>query len=111
MVYLIHAADGIIPSNMAESEADYEEERRLLYMGLTRARNRLCVTFPLRYFHCQNSMADTYGTAQMSRFLPSEVHFLFKNLSFCPKKSNLTAPKSGQTLSANVRAQIRKMWK
>src|SRR5262249_34693414 len=39
VVYLIHAADGVLPSDMAEGEAELEEERRLLYVAMTRARD------------------------------------------------------------------------
>jgi DNA helicase-2/ATP-dependent DNA helicase PcrA len=48
-VFVIHAADGVIPSDMAQGEAELEEERRLFYVALTRAKDRLHVTFPLRY--------------------------------------------------------------
>src|SRR5262249_37088298 len=50
-VFVIHAADGVLPSDMSVGEADLEEERRLLYVAMTRARDRLYVTYPLRYYH------------------------------------------------------------
>lgn len=109
VVYLIHAADGVIPSNMANGEAEYEEERRLFYVGLTRARNRLYVTFPLRCFHRQHSMADAYRTTPLSRFLPPEVFYLFDRMSFCPREPNGAGPET-QKVSANVRARVRQLW-
>jgi len=49
-VLVIHAADGNIPSDMATGSADQiEEERRLFYVALTRAKNHLYVCIPLRY--------------------------------------------------------------
>ena len=51
-VYVIHAADGNIPSDMATGIAEeIEEERRLFYVALTRAKNWLYVCCPLRYYH------------------------------------------------------------
>ncbi|HEY3024068.1 MAG TPA: ATP-dependent helicase, partial [Actinomycetota bacterium] len=50
VVHVIHAADGMIPSDMATGDEErIEEERRLLYVALTRARDALYVYFPLRY--------------------------------------------------------------
>ena len=44
---MIHAADGMIPSDMATGDAEeIEEERRLFYVALTRARDMLYVYFP-----------------------------------------------------------------
>ena len=51
-VYVIHAADGNIPSDMAtKNAAEIEEERRLFYVALTRAKNFLYVCCPLRYYY------------------------------------------------------------
>ena len=51
-VYVIHAADGNIPSDMAtKMPEEIEEERRLFYVALTRAKNWLYVCYPLRYYH------------------------------------------------------------
>ncbi len=48
-VYVIHAADGNIPSDMATGSAEgIEEERRLFYVALTRAKRHLCVLWPMR---------------------------------------------------------------
>ena len=50
-VYVIHAADGNIPSDMATGiDEEIEEERRLFYVALTRAKDFLEVCFPLRYY-------------------------------------------------------------
>ena len=47
-VYVIHAADGNIPSDMAtKNPEEIEEERRLFYVALTRAKNWLYVCYPL----------------------------------------------------------------
>ena len=78
-VYVIHAADGNIPSDMATGDmAGVEEERRLFYVALTRAKTWLYVLCPLRYYHAYRPGAsDRYGMPQRTRFLPEPLlkHF------------------------------------
>lgn len=69
-VVLIHAADGNIPSDLALSEpGGVEEERRLMYVALTRARDHLAVTVPQRFYHHRQSMNGSHSHALPSRFL------------------------------------------
>ena len=74
-VYVIHAADGNIPSDMATKDSEgVEEERRLFYVALTRAKNWLYVLCPLRYYHSYRpGINDHFGLAQRTRFLPEPV--------------------------------------
>lgn len=69
-VTVIHAADGNIPSDMALSEpGGVEEERRLFYVALTRARDHLAVTVPQRFYHHRFSTDAAHSYALRSRFL------------------------------------------
>jgi DNA helicase-2/ATP-dependent DNA helicase PcrA len=69
-VTVIHAADGNIPSDMALSEpGGVEEERRLLYVALTRAKEHLAVTVPQRFYHHRFSTNGAHSYALPSRFL------------------------------------------
>ena len=71
-VHIIHAADGNIPSDMALTDRNgLEEERRLFYVGVTRARHDLHVYVPLRYHH--RPSGDQHSWAQPSRFLSDSV--------------------------------------
>jgi len=71
-VHLIHAADGNIPSDMALRDREgVEEERRLFYVAMTRARQDQHVYVPLRYHHRPNG--DQHSWAQPSRFLTEDV--------------------------------------
>jgi DNA helicase-2/ATP-dependent DNA helicase PcrA len=77
VVFIIHAADGNIPSDMATKlPEEIEEERRLFYVALTRAKNHLYVCYPLRYYSSYR-MGDRHGYAQRTRFLPADLlpHF------------------------------------
>lgn len=80
-VHLIHAADGNIPSDMALSDRDgLEEERRLLYVALTRARDVLTVTVPQRYHVRRYGNDDRHVLAPLSRFL-EPVRSLFEEVT------------------------------
>jgi DNA helicase-2/ATP-dependent DNA helicase PcrA len=69
-VHVIHATDGCIPSDMATGDDDeLEEERRLLYVALTRARDELTITYPQRYYRRQRPRDDVHMYAVVSRFL------------------------------------------
>jgi len=70
-VHVIHAADGMIPSDMSTGDdEEVAEERRLLYVAMTRAKNRLTLHFPLRYYHAGRGLSDRHSYAQLTRFIP-----------------------------------------
>jgi DNA helicase II / ATP-dependent DNA helicase PcrA len=78
VVHVIHAADGMIPSDMALSDQEgIDEELRLFYVALTRAKNDLYVYFPLRYYHRRFGNDDPHSYGQLTRFLPPKVWPLF----------------------------------
>jgi DNA helicase-2/ATP-dependent DNA helicase PcrA len=79
VVHVLHAADGMIPSDMATGDPEQvEEERRLFYVALTRARDDLRVYFPLRYHRANRGLEDRHWYAQLTRFLPEEVRGRFE---------------------------------
>lgn len=86
-VHVIHLADGCVPSDLATGRAEeIEEERRLLHVAMTRARDDLWLHVPLRYHHHrQNSRGrDGHGLAQRSRFLTEEVAAACREISAQP---------------------------
>jgi DNA helicase-2/ATP-dependent DNA helicase PcrA len=80
VVHIIHAADGMFPSDMACGDAEsIEEERRLMYVAVTRARDVLEINFPRRYHVAREQFrrhSDRHLFAQVSRFLSEEVRAL-----------------------------------
>lgn len=114
-VYVIHAADGNIPSDMATGRAEeIEEELRLFYIALTRAKDWLYVCFPLRYYW--RRMRDLHGYAQLTRFLPEEVQPLFERRPARiwddedDEQAGEGADGPAASPSDNVRQRIRAMW-
>jgi DNA helicase-2/ATP-dependent DNA helicase PcrA len=74
-VYVLNVADGNFPNEFATgSEAGLEEERRLLYVAITRARDNLHLIEPQRYFVTQQPRyGDAYVHGARSRFLSAAV--------------------------------------
>ncbi|MHB1864529.1 MAG: ATP-dependent helicase [Gemmatimonadaceae bacterium] len=71
-VFVIWAVDGWFPlARAAESADELEEERRLMYVAMTRARNHLAVSYPLNVYSSRRSM--DYSMDQLSRFIDRGV--------------------------------------
>jgi DNA helicase-2/ATP-dependent DNA helicase PcrA len=107
VVHLIHASDGNLPSDMALSSRDgLDEERRLLYVALTRARHSLRIYAPLRYFHRPHGDDDASGLSKPSRFLSDEVQ----------ARCDLTAPTEpepalvGAEIHDSVALTVDRLW-
>jgi superfamily I DNA/RNA helicase len=61
-VFLVGAEDGILPHERSKSEGTVDEERRLFYVGITRAMKSLTIT------HCRNRLK--FGSAMYCRQSP-----------------------------------------
>ena len=77
-VYVLSAVDGCIPSDMAtRSTSEIEEERRLLYVAMTRAKDHLNVVAPHRFYASRKAVAT--GT-----FMPHDPGLFRMHLLFTP---------------------------
>ncbi|QFT59393.1 DNA helicase II [Sulfitobacter sp. THAF37] len=109
-VYLLNAVDGCIPSDLGTgSTAELEEERRLLYVAMTRAKDRLTLAVPLRFYVTQQIRnGDRHVYAMRTRFIPKTMLDKFECFSWAP------APVAGASATApgriNVAAQMTAMW-
>ena len=71
-VFVIWAVDGWFPSSRSlDDEDQLEEERRLMYVAMTRARNHLAVTYPLNVYATRRG--SDYSIDQLSRFIDRGV--------------------------------------
>ena len=78
-VFLIWAADGWFPMARALGDDDQiEEERRLMYVALTRARDHLAITFPFNVYDTRRGA--NYSLSQISRFLDRGVVRAFQQV-------------------------------
>jgi DNA helicase-2/ATP-dependent DNA helicase PcrA len=76
-VHVLALYDGNFPACMsAGSTESVDEERRLLYVAITRARRQLHLYVPVRYYHRPNGIDDAHGYGKPSRFLTDEVQRL-----------------------------------
>jgi len=79
-VYLLNAVDGCIPSDLATgSPQEIEEERRLLYVAMTRAKDHLQIVVPQRFYITQQAgYGDRHVYAGRTRFIPAGMANLFE---------------------------------
>ena len=82
-MFLLNVVDGCIPSDLATgAPAEIEEERRLLYVAMTRAKDHLHLVTPQRFFtHGQHAHGDRHVYAARSRFIPAALTPLFEMTS------------------------------
>ena len=110
-VYLLHAADGNIPSDLSTgTPEEIDEELRLLYVALSRARNHLTVSFPLRWYDRPTGVSARHSFAQPSRFLTPEVTSCFELHSLAPEPARPALPASEEFLPASLRKALQGLW-
>lgn len=111
VVYVIHAADGNIPSDMSTgTPEEIEEERRLFYVACTRARDALYVTYPLRYYVHGSPWTDTHGYAQRTRFLTDAVLPLFVEVQARPAPAEGDNDILPAATSVSIREGVKRLW-
>jgi DNA helicase II / ATP-dependent DNA helicase PcrA len=112
-VYVINVADGNLPSDLATAHPEQiEEERRLLYVAMTRAKNALSLIHPLRFFIRQQSKrGDKHVFTPRTRFIPEAILDRFDRTSpvLGTPRNDVAATASGPAV--DVAARLRAQWR
>jgi DNA helicase II / ATP-dependent DNA helicase PcrA len=112
-VTVINAVDGCIPSDMATgSREQIEEELRLLYVAMTRAKDRLDIVIPQR-FHIgqQPALGDRHVYGSRTRFIPNALLNHFEQLSWPVAEKEPTPTAHGRQAAVDLAARMRDMWR
>jgi DNA helicase-2/ATP-dependent DNA helicase PcrA len=111
-VFVLNVVDGCMPSDLgAGTSAEIEEERRLLYVAMTRAKDDLHLVVPQRFFtHGQHAKGDRHVYASRTRFIPEKLVALFEPTSWPPPAST-AARTAAQGPKVDIGARMRSMWR
>ncbi|NUQ19617.1 MAG: ATP-dependent helicase [Gemmatimonadaceae bacterium] len=105
-VFVIWAVDGWFPSSRALGDDDeLEEERRLMYVAMTRARNELAIVYPLNAYATQRG--SEYSIDQLSRFVDRGVRQHMQRVALGPPAPDPAAAPPRQEPLLDLRALLR----
>src|ERR1700691_1754378 len=111
-VYLLNAVDGCMPSDLGVcTSAEIEEERRLLYVAMTRAKDGLHLIVPQRFFvHGQHAQGDRHLYASRTRFIPEKLLGLFERTAWPVVPAGVAARSASEGPKVDIGARMRGMW-
>ena len=112
-VSVLNVVDGCIPSDVATRDsAEIEEERRLLYVAMTRAKDALDLIVPQR-FHVtqQTGLGDRHVYAGRSRFIPNRLLGHFEQMSWPLPAPELQGSPASRQAAIDLAAKMRDMWR
>jgi len=112
-VFVLNVVDGCMPSDLgAGTTAEIEEERRLLYVAMTRAKDSLHLIVPQRFFtHGQHAQGDRHVYASRTRFIPERLLGLFEKTMWPLTAAGSSAGPVRQGPRLDVGARMRGMWR
>jgi len=113
IVRILNVVDGCIPSDMATRTAEeIEEERRLLYVAMTRAKEELDLVVPQRFYtHNQPRLGDRHVYATRSRFIPDSILDAFECRAFHDGIESTIKPAANSRTTTDVAASLLRMWR
>ncbi len=113
-MHILNVVDGCIPSDMSTGTTqEIEEERRLLYVAMTRARDHLHLVVPQRFYTQQQPRSgDRHVYAQLSRFIPEALRCHFERCAWplAEAASDASSSAKGTTATIDVAARARALW-
>ena len=110
-VFVLNAVDGCIPSDLGTgSTAELEEERRLLYVAMTRAKDHLHIVVPQRFYVTQQTKnGDRNIFAARTRFIPDDITHHFDRVSYARPSADGAASR-GSIAPVDLSAKARSRW-
>ena len=110
-VLVLNVIDGCIPSDLGTgSRAEIDEERRLLYVAMTRAKDHLHLVMPQRFFaHQQKSNGDRHMYAARTRFITAPMLDRFEICAW-PSVGARTAGHRPAGEAVDIAMRLRRMW-
>jgi DNA helicase-2/ATP-dependent DNA helicase PcrA len=111
-VFVLNTVDGCIPADLGVgTKEDIEEERRLLYVAMTRAKDGLHLVTPQRFYpHNQPARGDRNVYASRSRFIPASILGAFEQTSWASVHAK-DDPRHRPEVRVDLGARMRGMWK
>jgi DNA helicase II / ATP-dependent DNA helicase PcrA len=112
-VFVLNCVDGCIPSDLATgSTPEVEEERRLLYVAMTRAKDFLHMIVPQRFFsHQQRSNGDRHMYAPRTRFIPNSILKHFEQCAWPSAVRERSSTAAASPKAVDVGARLKQMWR
>jgi len=110
-VFVLNGVDGCIPSDLgAGTTEELEEERRLLYVAMTRARDQLDIVIPQRFYVTQQRRSgDRHLYAQRTRFIPDRILDRFEPRLW-PGATFAQAARAAPRPAVDLAARMRGRW-
>ena len=112
-VHILNAVDGCIPSDLTTGSSELiEEERRLLYVAMTRARQHLHVLVPQRFYVSQQrTSGDRHVYASLTRFITPSMAEAFE-WAGAGASTDVSRPLPGVTTKdpVDIAAALRSCW-
>ncbi len=112
-VYILNVVDGCIPSDLSTgSQDEIEEERRLLYVAMTRAKEHLQLLVPHRFYVTQQSaMGERHIYAARTRFISDALATKFETLVWPTATVEGTVSQQAGSTRIQVRERARSAWR
>jgi ATP-dependent DNA helicase UvrD/PcrA len=112
-VFVLNCVDGCVPSDLAVgTRAEIEEERRLLYVAMTRAKDHLHIIVPQRFYaHQQRSNGERHMYAIRTRFIPDRITEHFEQSTWPAAVCEDGSPTRAAIRPMDITARIKSRWR
>jgi DNA helicase-2/ATP-dependent DNA helicase PcrA len=112
-VFILNCVDGCIPSDLAAgSTPEIEEERRLLYVAMTRAKDHLQIIVPQRFYATQQrGNGDRHMYAVRTRFIPDRITKHFEQCAWPLAAREVGSRPKAPGKPVDIAARVKNRWR